>query len=335
MTSFAGFVRGTMTELARGRYLMPRRVTSRSTVAYRAPARSRPSVAARGVDPHIAAASGIASVGDVRYVIADDQCHVGVFPRRGSAPGRLLRVRAGRLPLGHKARKRRKPDFEAITVLPAFEGFPAGALLLLPSGSRPTRCSGALLPLASDGSVAGAARSVDMRGLYRAIGNAFPLSTSRGRSSTVPISHSCSARTRGARSTRGSASRCVPSCTPSPSAGHRRAMRCSTCFPSLSVRSATFRSGSPTRRRSRRAASRSPPSPRQRTTRTTTRHVSAPRSASSIATTGSSSNGVFEPPLKVEGIDVVASRGRIRLDVVTDADDANEAARLLTTTLVR
>ena len=43
----------------------------------------------------------------------------------------------------------------------------------------------------------------------------------------------------------------------------------------------------------------------------------------------------LRPPLKVEGIDVVVSRGRIRLDVVTDADDANEAARLLTTTLVR
>lgn len=124
---------------------------------------------------HVAAASGIVSVGDFRYVIADDEHHVGVFARRGQAAGRLVRVRSGRLPLGQKARKRRKPDFEAITAFPAFGRCPGGALLLLPSGSRPNRCLGALLPLASDGSLSGDVRTVDLRAIYRAIGTAFPL----------------------------------------------------------------------------------------------------------------------------------------------------------------
>ena len=124
---------------------------------------------------HVAAASGVVSVGRFRYVIADDELHLGVFPRHGRGTGTLARVRRGRLPLQKKARKRRKPDFEALAVVPSFAGHPFGALLLLPSGSRPNRCAGALVPLRPDGGIAGAARKVDLSALYRAIGTAFPL----------------------------------------------------------------------------------------------------------------------------------------------------------------
>ena len=46
---------------------------------------------------------------------------------------------AGELPDDHDERSSRKPDLEALTVLPPFEGHPYGALLGLGSGSTPER----------------------------------------------------------------------------------------------------------------------------------------------------------------------------------------------------
>ena len=54
---------------------------------------------------HIAAASGLVSVGGFRYVIADDELHLGVFSRNGRGEGTLVRVRAGTLPTRPKPRK--------------------------------------------------------------------------------------------------------------------------------------------------------------------------------------------------------------------------------------
>ena len=122
---------------------------------------------------HLSAASGLATVGGCRYVIADDELHLGVFPLGGQRPGRLVRLRSGTLPLRKGDRKRRKPDFEAIVALPPFARFRSGALLVLGSGSRPNRRRGVLVPVDRHGAITGRPRTVDLSPVYGAIGKAF------------------------------------------------------------------------------------------------------------------------------------------------------------------
>src|SRR5262245_52390116 len=64
---------------------------------------------------HLSAASGLACAGSTIYVVADDELHLGVFDAAGHAPGHLLRLFEGELPMAKAARKRQKPDLEAIT----------------------------------------------------------------------------------------------------------------------------------------------------------------------------------------------------------------------------
>lgn len=83
-------------------------------------------------DLDVSAASGLVALRDELYVIADDELFLAVFDLRG----RLLRRVAlfdGELPEEHKARKRHKPDLEALALLPD------GSLLALGSGSTPSR----------------------------------------------------------------------------------------------------------------------------------------------------------------------------------------------------
>ncbi|HZO46139.1 MAG TPA: hypothetical protein VFB68_09620 [Xanthobacteraceae bacterium] len=115
-----------------------------------------------GMPRHLSAASGLACPGSKIYVVADDELHLGVFDAAGSAPGRLLRVFDGELPEEKKARKKQKPDLEAITQLPPFGDCPNGALLALGSGSKRNRCRGALLRLDTRGIVDGNPRLVDV-----------------------------------------------------------------------------------------------------------------------------------------------------------------------------
>ena len=118
---------------------------------------------------HLSAASGLVAAGRYLYVIADDELHLGMFRARGRDPGTLVELHAGDLPLSRKERKRRKPDFESIVVLPRFERFPHGALLALGSGSRPERRKGALIALDALGAVTGVPRVVDLSPMYGAI----------------------------------------------------------------------------------------------------------------------------------------------------------------------
>jgi len=119
---------------------------------------------------HLSAASGLACVGASIYVVADDELHLGVFDAVGGAPGRLLRLFDGTLPMAKAARKKAKPDLEAITELPPFAGCPNGALLALGSGSERNRRRGALLRLDGDGAIVGAPRIVDVSPLFEALG---------------------------------------------------------------------------------------------------------------------------------------------------------------------
>ncbi|MEW6776103.1 MAG: hypothetical protein AB1405_07410 [Bdellovibrionota bacterium] len=107
----------------------------------------------------ISAASGLVKVGKSLYVVADDELSLGIFEAEGEKPGKLLKLFDGELPLDPKARKKEKPDLEGLALLP-------GGLLAVPSGSKPNRCRGSFIPLASDGKPSGSPQDVNFSKLY-------------------------------------------------------------------------------------------------------------------------------------------------------------------------
>src|SRR6186997_430509 len=111
---------------------------------------------------HLSAASGLACLNSFIYVVADDELHLGVFRAADREPGHLIRLFEGALPDPKPDRKKQKPDFEALTLLPAYGEYPHGALLALGSGSRRNRRMGALLGLEEQGAVRGSPRVVDL-----------------------------------------------------------------------------------------------------------------------------------------------------------------------------
>lgn len=121
----------------------------------------------------LAAASGLVSVGDYLYVVADDEHHLGIFSRSQPTAGYLLRLLEGDLPDEPKARKAQKPDFEVLTMLPAFGVYPNGALFALGSGSKKRRCRGVILGLAADGAVNTEPLIIDLQPLYAELAEHF------------------------------------------------------------------------------------------------------------------------------------------------------------------
>jgi hypothetical protein len=119
-----------------------------------------------GGQAHVSAASGLVRAGKWIHVVADDSLYLATFPAEGEAPGQLLRLFPGELPLEPKARKALKPDLEALCLLGGLPSAPHGALLAVPSGSTSVRMKGALVPLAADGSLGGEVREVDFTSLY-------------------------------------------------------------------------------------------------------------------------------------------------------------------------
>lgn len=97
----------------------------------------------------LSAASGLVRYGNRLYVIADDALHLGVF--EADRPGSKRRLITGTLPDEPKARKRAKPDFEALTHLPAGGGMPFGGMLAMGSGSTDNRRRGVLIPFTATG----------------------------------------------------------------------------------------------------------------------------------------------------------------------------------------
>jgi len=126
-----------------------------------------------GRHSYLSAASGLVKSGAFFYVVADDEYHLGEFPIDGDGPGRLIRVFAGTLPLEPAQRKQQKPDLEALVHLPAFSRYPAGALLCVPSGSKPNRHVGALLALGENGAVIPEPRTIDLSPLYARLARAI------------------------------------------------------------------------------------------------------------------------------------------------------------------
>lgn len=122
----------------------------------------------------LSAASGIVVVGEVAYVVADDELHLGVFDLAGRHEGGWVRIFPGDLPDEAAARKALKPDLEALVRLPPFAGHPDGALLALASGSKPNRRTGVLLGLDASGALSGAPRPVNLSAPYAALQARFP-----------------------------------------------------------------------------------------------------------------------------------------------------------------
>ena len=111
---------------------------------------------------HVSAASGLVCIGSTAYVVADDELHLGVFSTASPEPGHLIRLFDGALPDAKAERKRQKPDLEALALVPAFQGFPHGALMAFGSGSRQNRGRGALLGLDAGGAVVGSPHELDL-----------------------------------------------------------------------------------------------------------------------------------------------------------------------------
>ncbi len=118
--------------------------------------------------PHLSAASGLARVKGLMYVIADDEHHLGVFDPTGTAdaPVALARLFEGDLPQDKGQRKAAKPDLESLAALPPLPGCPFGALLALGSGSLSTRKVGVLAALDVHGALSGRVAQVDLSPLY-------------------------------------------------------------------------------------------------------------------------------------------------------------------------
>lgn len=123
---------------------------------------------------YLSAASGLVKAGEFLYVVADDELQLGVFPAEGDAAGRLIRLFGGTLPVATEARKQAKADLEALLHLPPFGGYAAGALLCLPSGSKPNRHVGALLALDPCGAVIGLPRAIDCSAVYASLARELP-----------------------------------------------------------------------------------------------------------------------------------------------------------------
>lgn len=124
---------------------------------------------------HLSAASGLVRAGAWLYMVADDEHHLGMLPATAAvvlqptaqAPlVQLHRILDGDLPADARTRKKRKPDLEALALLPASPAHPNGALLALGSGSKANRQRGIAIALDPAGRPAGAAQMVDLTPLY-------------------------------------------------------------------------------------------------------------------------------------------------------------------------
>ncbi|KQW41280.1 MULTISPECIES: hypothetical protein [unclassified Roseateles] len=115
---------------------------------------------------HLSAASGLVQLGQRLFVVADDEHTLAAFDLGGEHSGRLHRLFDGELPDEPKARKAAKPDLEALAHLPPSPHCPHGALLALGSGSRPQRQRAALLAFNEAGDIDGAVRVIDLSPLY-------------------------------------------------------------------------------------------------------------------------------------------------------------------------
>jgi hypothetical protein len=126
-----------------------------------------------GSTDHVSAASGLVRLGQRLYVVADDDNHLAMFDLRDERPGRMFRLLEGRLPQEPAERKAVKADLESLAYLTPSLEHPAGALLAMGSGSRPNRQRAVLLGLDERGEPLGPRRVVDLAPLYAPLLSTF------------------------------------------------------------------------------------------------------------------------------------------------------------------
>ncbi|MGB4072633.1 DUF6929 family protein [Pseudomonas sp.] len=107
----------------------------------------------------LSAASALVCQGQSLWVLADDALVLQRYSLSGDWQAELTLL-PGELPSDPKLRKRLKPDFEALLLLPE------GSLLALGSGSTERRCRGCLVE-------AGSVRVIDLSPLYSALTGHF------------------------------------------------------------------------------------------------------------------------------------------------------------------
>jgi hypothetical protein len=122
----------------------------------------------------VATGSALVKVGKYFYVAPDDQLEIARFRTDTAGPGKWVHVLRGTLPLDAAERKKQKPDWEMLALLPAFDGASKGALMVLPSGSRDNRDRGAFWPLKDNGELKGRPVRVDFGPLYKALLKSLP-----------------------------------------------------------------------------------------------------------------------------------------------------------------
>jgi hypothetical protein len=127
-----------------------------------------------GRKAHLSAASGLVYVQSKLFVIADDELSLGMFAPDGTAPGDVIRLLPGNLPLDPIERKDDKADFETLFALPPFPGFEDGALFALPSGSKKKkRHKAALLRLSDTKSISAGVTPIDLAEAYAPLHKEF------------------------------------------------------------------------------------------------------------------------------------------------------------------
>lgn len=104
----------------------------------------------------VSSASGLIRLNGKFYVVADDDLNLISFTETETGFNRT-KLFSGSLPEDPVARKKVKPDLEALTFISSL-----GAIMVLPSGSKPNRNTGALIH-------SGSVSNIDFSGLFAAL----------------------------------------------------------------------------------------------------------------------------------------------------------------------
>jgi hypothetical protein len=113
---------------------------------------------------YLSAASGLVCAYGSAYVVADDQQVLARF-RDSSQQGELIELSTISLPKDAKQRKKQKPDYETLFLLPSNNGA-ASKLIALGSGSGPQRNHGTLVNLDTTGGWIGSPLAFDLLPIY-------------------------------------------------------------------------------------------------------------------------------------------------------------------------
>jgi hypothetical protein len=118
----------------------------------------------QGEYSYLTAASGLVCANNSAYVVADDQQVLARF-RDSSQLGELIELSTISLPKDAKQRKKQKPDYETLFLLPSNTGTDS-KLIALGSGSSPKRNHGTLVNLDTTGGWIGSPLAFDLLPIY-------------------------------------------------------------------------------------------------------------------------------------------------------------------------